>query len=248
MMPSSICFSVWFISFSIMPSKSIHVCCKWQNFILFYGWVGRVGILYLYSVNIYTYFLAAFGILVSWPGMELGSSAMKAWSPTHWSNREFPINPSILGEGRLCRRSRGGFHFLQCKTVSQPLSGPLASCAARSCLSFPSRLLPDSSPILIVHPAWGALLAWNGTLLLFGILLSFLPQGILIPRSDSLDANHWTRHSWGFCFPATALCVPEVQPPGKACSRAIQLSPQREWEFQGLESLVVQECKQKITI
>ena len=177
--------------------------------------------------------------------MELGSLTMKAWSPNHWSNREFPINPSILGEGRLCRRSRGGFHFLQCKTVSQPLSGPLASCAAQTCLSFPSRLLPDSSPVLIVRPAWGALLVWNGTLLLFGILLSFLPQGILIPRSDSLDANHWTRHSWGFCFPATALCVPEVQPPGKACSRAIQLSPQREWEFQGLESLVVQEWGSK---
>ena len=31
-------FSAWFIPFSIMPSKSI-CCCKWQNFILFYGWI-----------------------------------------------------------------------------------------------------------------------------------------------------------------------------------------------------------------
>ena len=31
-------FSVWLISLNIMPSRSIH-CCKWQNFVLFYGWV-----------------------------------------------------------------------------------------------------------------------------------------------------------------------------------------------------------------
>ena len=32
-------FSVWLISLSIICSRSIPHCCKWQNFILFYGWV-----------------------------------------------------------------------------------------------------------------------------------------------------------------------------------------------------------------
>ena len=38
----------------------------------------------------------ACGILVPWPGMETGSSAVKAQSPNHWTSREFPIQFSIL--------------------------------------------------------------------------------------------------------------------------------------------------------
>ena len=30
------------------------------------------------------------GILVPWPGIESGSSAVKAWSPNYWTTREFP--------------------------------------------------------------------------------------------------------------------------------------------------------------
>ena len=30
------------------------------------------------------------GILVPWPGIESGHSAVKAWSPNHWTAREFP--------------------------------------------------------------------------------------------------------------------------------------------------------------
>ena len=31
------------------------------------------------------------GILVSWPGIEPGPSAVTAWSPNHWMSREFPV-------------------------------------------------------------------------------------------------------------------------------------------------------------
>ena len=30
------------------------------------------------------------GILVPWPGIESGHPAVKAWSPNHWTAREFP--------------------------------------------------------------------------------------------------------------------------------------------------------------
>ena len=109
--------------------------------------------MYLYSVNICTYFLAACGILVSWPGMELGSLAMKVWSPNHWTNREFPINPSIRGEEQLCRE---GSTFHRAKQSRSPCLGPwllVEPSAAQSYLSFPSRLLSGSSPLLIVRPA-----------------------------------------------------------------------------------------------
>ena len=33
---------------------------------------------------------AACGILVTQPGVEPGPSALKAWSPNHWTAREFP--------------------------------------------------------------------------------------------------------------------------------------------------------------
>ena len=33
---------------------------------------------------------ASCGILVSWKGTEPGLSPMKAWSPNHWTSREFP--------------------------------------------------------------------------------------------------------------------------------------------------------------
>jgi len=29
---------LWLISLSMIIPRSIHVCCKWQSFILFYGW------------------------------------------------------------------------------------------------------------------------------------------------------------------------------------------------------------------
>ena len=32
-------FSVWLTSLSIMPSRSIHCCHKWQDFLHFYGWI-----------------------------------------------------------------------------------------------------------------------------------------------------------------------------------------------------------------
>ena len=40
----------------------------------------------------------ACGILVPQPGIEPGPSAVKAWSPNHWTTREFPI----LDIGNLC--------------------------------------------------------------------------------------------------------------------------------------------------
>ena len=35
--------------------------------------------------------LAARGILVPWSGIESGPSTVKAWSPNHWTAREFPV-------------------------------------------------------------------------------------------------------------------------------------------------------------
>ena len=38
----------------------------------------------------------AYGILVPWPGIEPMPSAVKMWSPNHWTSREFPIAHFIL--------------------------------------------------------------------------------------------------------------------------------------------------------
>ena len=38
----------------------------------------------------------AYGILVPWPGIEPMPSAVKMWSPNHWTAREFPITHFIL--------------------------------------------------------------------------------------------------------------------------------------------------------
>ena len=35
----NICFSLWFVSLSIIPSRSIHIVANGKSFILFYGWV-----------------------------------------------------------------------------------------------------------------------------------------------------------------------------------------------------------------
>ena len=37
-------------------------------------------------------------ILVPWLGIELGPSAVKAWSPNHWTAREFPRDTSFKEE------------------------------------------------------------------------------------------------------------------------------------------------------
>ena len=47
-------------------------------------------------------------ILVSLPGIEPGPSAVKAWSPNHWTTREFP--KSILWLKFFYRQKKGGGH------------------------------------------------------------------------------------------------------------------------------------------
>ena len=37
----------------------------------------------------------ACGLLVPWPGIEPGNSAVKARSPNHWTTREFPLTKSL---------------------------------------------------------------------------------------------------------------------------------------------------------
>ena len=36
---NNLSFSIWLISLNMIPSRSMPHCCKWQHFILFYGWV-----------------------------------------------------------------------------------------------------------------------------------------------------------------------------------------------------------------
>ena len=47
------------------------------------------------DINQYCFFFfprhSACGILVPWTGIEPGPSAVKAWSPNHWTARKFPI-------------------------------------------------------------------------------------------------------------------------------------------------------------
>ena len=51
---------LWLILLSIIPSRSIHVVAKWQNFILFYGWVifyyAYKNIAMIYVINWSAYF------------------------------------------------------------------------------------------------------------------------------------------------------------------------------------------------
>ena len=35
-------------------------------------------------------------ILVLWPGIEPVSSAVKAWSPKHWTTKEFPRDVHLI--------------------------------------------------------------------------------------------------------------------------------------------------------
>ena len=60
-------------------------------------WFGGRSFIYIY-IYIYIFFLAtlvACGILLPQPGIESGPSAVKAWSPNHWTTREFPKGRSF---------------------------------------------------------------------------------------------------------------------------------------------------------
>ena len=41
-------FSLWLVSLGIIPSRSIHCCHKWQDFIIFYGWMVTHHYIYIY--------------------------------------------------------------------------------------------------------------------------------------------------------------------------------------------------------
>ena len=51
------------------------------------------------------------GILVPWPGIEPAPSAVKVWSPNHWTSSEFPTGISF--EGKLREPCWGCFCLLR---------------------------------------------------------------------------------------------------------------------------------------
>ena len=84
-------------------SKCFNMCqsCKWQKQIIFISWITAkvehllvfTGYLNLFIFKIFFIFWlhhAACGILVPRPGIEPGPPAVEAWSPNHWTAREFP--------------------------------------------------------------------------------------------------------------------------------------------------------------
>ena len=83
-----------------------HVCNKPRQRVQSSRWTpSKLCFAPIYTIFFFFFFLSFFlvgahhvacGILVPWPGMETGSSAVKAQSPNHWTSREFPIQFSIL--------------------------------------------------------------------------------------------------------------------------------------------------------
>ena len=57
-------------------------------------------------------------ILVPWPGIEPGPSAVKEPSPNHWTTREFPNEPWILRSSTEARLQRHPSSMLQCPLLS----------------------------------------------------------------------------------------------------------------------------------
>ena len=51
--------------------------------------------IYIYFFFFFLATLVACGILLPQPGIESGPSAVKAWSPNHWTTREFPKGRSF---------------------------------------------------------------------------------------------------------------------------------------------------------
>ena len=64
-------------------------CCVYQQFIPFYCWVVVHHVFFCFLVFFWSHHEAC-GILVPWPGIEPGASAVKVQSPNHWTTREFP--------------------------------------------------------------------------------------------------------------------------------------------------------------
>ena len=52
----------------------------------------------------------ACGILVPWSGIEPGPSAVKVWSPNHWTAKEFPIIPHLKKKKDYPNKRMDGDH------------------------------------------------------------------------------------------------------------------------------------------
>ena len=80
-------------------SWGLRICCL--NFpvdhaaVVIALYAASLGLIYLTTRNLY-FFLwlchAAYGILVSWPGIEPGPLAVEVWSRNHWTTREVPFD------------------------------------------------------------------------------------------------------------------------------------------------------------
>ena len=53
-------------------------------------------VLHFYFYLVFWPCRAACGILVPQPGIEPAPSAVKAWSPAHWTARKFPRGPLVV--------------------------------------------------------------------------------------------------------------------------------------------------------
>ena len=133
--------------------------------------LGELGV--HYGLSLFFYFRpcpTACRILVPWLGIEPGSLAVRAWSPNHWTAREFPTLASLF---QLEKPQAGALWVRCCVSLGQVM---WAEC------SHSSHLLTWSFPVSVVqgllqpHPGF-----WdfhNGVLSMDSCLLVFLWWGL----------------------------------------------------------------------
>ena len=99
-------------------------------FYFYYLFIFNFIYLFIYFYFIYLYFgpcLAAYGILVPWPGIEPMPSALRAQSLNHWTDREVPIIQFLINQWKpsdfkcsIFQCQLFLYHSIKGVTVSEP--------------------------------------------------------------------------------------------------------------------------------
>ena len=84
---------VWLNFTQIMSTRSTHICQKWQDFLLSYGWTIFCYVSMSLSPSFFFFFLAASQcVKLPWLGIEPLPPTVKAQSLNHWTTRDVPMS------------------------------------------------------------------------------------------------------------------------------------------------------------